>query len=272
VSEVAAFQTGKKLAIIVPYRDRAEHIEQFVQHIRGYFARDKIDKQIDCRVIVVEQSKGKAFNRGALKNVGFLFIESETDYVCFHDVDYLPIWADYSWVERPTPILWHGAEYRPAHPGQGKTGVIKHNLELFFGGVLLVPNDQFRQVNGYANDYWGWGPDDSDLQNRFNSASIALGRRKCTFKPLYHDNEAYEVGGGPTRIAKVNESLLKARWKNRFDTSQDGLSNLSFSILNERPIEDPIGERVVPWRHVTVELDGNASPSQRAALKGGASP
>jgi hypothetical protein len=37
---------GRRLAIIVPYRDRSQHLATFVPHIVAYFERDKLDKQI----------------------------------------------------------------------------------------------------------------------------------------------------------------------------------------------------------------------------------
>ena len=118
----------KRLAIIVPYRERRQHLDQFVPHMRAYFARDKLDKDIDYRVLIVEQEAGLPFNRGALKNAGFLLAEVRSDYCCFHDIDYLPIWADYSPVDRPTPIVWYGAEERPIAPGRTNL-VAKHNLD-----------------------------------------------------------------------------------------------------------------------------------------------
>jgi hypothetical protein len=36
-----------RLAIVVPYRERRQHLDQFVPHMRAYFARDKLDKDID---------------------------------------------------------------------------------------------------------------------------------------------------------------------------------------------------------------------------------
>ena len=37
---------AKRLAIVVPYRDRAEHLSRFVPHMVTYFQRDKLDRQI----------------------------------------------------------------------------------------------------------------------------------------------------------------------------------------------------------------------------------
>ena len=53
--ESAAF---KRLNVVVPYRDREAHLNVFVPLVRAYFARDKIDKDIPYRVVIVEQEKG----------------------------------------------------------------------------------------------------------------------------------------------------------------------------------------------------------------------
>ena len=124
-----------RLGIIVPYRDRAEHLSQLVPHMAAYFTRDKIDQDIPITLAIVEQPFGRPFNRGLIKNIGFKVLRDSVDYVCFHDVDYLPIWADSSPVDRPTPIVWYGAEERLIAPR--RTNMVA-NLGLFFSGALLV--------------------------------------------------------------------------------------------------------------------------------------
>jgi N-terminal region of glycosyl transferase group 7 len=88
--------SGPRLGIVVPFRDRERHLSAFLPHAVAYFERDKADKAIDVRFLVVEQPPGLPFNRGLLVNIGFHILRHEIDYVCFHDVDYLPMWADYS--------------------------------------------------------------------------------------------------------------------------------------------------------------------------------
>jgi hypothetical protein len=46
---------AKRLAIVVPYRDRAEHLAKFVPHIATYFQRDKLDRQIPVTINIIEQ-------------------------------------------------------------------------------------------------------------------------------------------------------------------------------------------------------------------------
>ena len=254
-----------RLAIIVPYRERKQHLDQFVPHMRAYFACDKLDKDIDYRVLIVEQEVGLPFNRGALKNAGFLLAEVQSDYCCFHDIDYLPIWADYSPVDRPTPIVWYGAEERPIAPGRTNL-VAKHNLDLFFGGAVLVPNSVFRAVNGYSNDYWGWGFEDEDIKARFAAAGAAPGRRKGTFLPLVHDSEGLKLDATPSPIAQVNQQLMQERWAAGPPAAPEGLTTLTFEVIGRASLPDAMPERSAPWELVKVRLAGRPSAKQAEAL------
>ena len=49
-----------KLAIIVPYRDREEHLSRFIPHMEKFLS----DKNIQYKIYIVEQGDGKPFNRG----------------------------------------------------------------------------------------------------------------------------------------------------------------------------------------------------------------
>jgi len=255
----------KRLNVVVPYRDREAHLRKFVPHLRAYFARDKVDREIPYRVLIIEQEKGLPFNRGALKNIGFVLGREHSDYTAFHDVDYLPIWADYTFVDALTPIVWYGAEERPIVPGQPR--VLRENMSMFFGAVVLASNELFALVDGFANSYWGWGPEDLDLAHRFMAKKIAPGRRKGTFFPLRHVNEGWQLNGIPTPISSVNTQLFQARWgAGQAPTENDGLSTLAFEVLQRRSIPDPSPERPASWETVTVRLNMQPRAEQLAAI------
>jgi hypothetical protein len=255
----------KRLNIVVPYRAREQHLQQFVPHVRTYFARDKIDREIPYRVLVIEQENGLPFNRGALNNIGFLLGRDDSDYTAFHDVDYLPIWADYTFVDTITPIVWYGAERRPIVPGH--PAVMIHKMDFFFGGVVLVPNSGFEQVNGFANQYWGWGHEDTDLANRFVASGFLPGRRKGTFVALDHKNEGLDLELKPTPFALVNDQLCRRRWTGgQSAMADDGLSSLRFEVLNRRDLSnDSIPERPARWEIVRVRLNLQVGSEHMAA-------
>ena len=225
----------KRLNIVVPYRDRAQHLRQFVTALRAYFSRDKIDRFIPYQVLIIEQESGLPFNRGMLNNIGYILGRSECDYTCFHDVDYIPIWADYSWSDKPTAIVWYGAESRPVVMSIPHTRVW-HDLQDFFGAVALVPNMLFEQANGFSNDYWGWGYEDRDLKRRFEVRNIDFGRRKGTFQPLDHDSAGFLPDGSLSPAALVTKALFERRWSHQAAREIEGLNTLNFKILSSRLI------------------------------------
>ena len=57
----------KKLAIIVPERNRKEHMDIFIP-----FMQNLLDgENLDYRILIVTQDDEKLFNRGKLLNIGF---------------------------------------------------------------------------------------------------------------------------------------------------------------------------------------------------------
>jgi hypothetical protein len=155
-----------KLGVIVPYRNREEHLNEFKKKIIKYLKRNDISFEI----IIVNQDDGKLFNRGMLLNIGFKYAEKyECDYVVFHDVDMIPIYVDYSYPETPIHLasnLWNG-----------NNEIRKKKIPIFdeyFGGVTMFNMSDFKKINGYSNKYWGWGFEDTDLLLRCKKNNIPL--------------------------------------------------------------------------------------------------
>ena len=57
-----------KLGIVVPYRDREEHLSRFIPSIKKHLKDINID---DYEIFVVNQDNDLHFNRGWLCNIGF---------------------------------------------------------------------------------------------------------------------------------------------------------------------------------------------------------
>jgi hypothetical protein len=153
----------EKLAVIVPYRNRKSHLRRFAPHLNKFL--DK--KGIPHKIFVVEQGDKKPFNRGKLLNIGYKIARDEGyDYFAFHDVDMLPEKADYSYVEKPVHLAKKLSD---------------NNYELiyidYFGGVVLFNKDDFEFINGYSNEYWGWGFEDDDLLYRCKIKGLKLDKK-----------------------------------------------------------------------------------------------
>lgn len=78
-----------RVAIVVPYRDRANHLPIFLNNIHELL----IKQQIEYGIFVIEQIGDGPFNRAALMNVGFLEALKLHQWDCFifHDVDLIPL-------------------------------------------------------------------------------------------------------------------------------------------------------------------------------------
>jgi N-terminal region of glycosyl transferase group 7/N-terminal domain of galactosyltransferase len=228
-----------RLNIVVPYRDRQEHLWKFIPHLRAYLA----NKGIEYSITIVEQEPGLPFNMGILKNIGFTLGVDQGDYTCFHDVDYLPLNADYSWTNRPTVLVWYGAERRPVRVGRPE--MVTHDMAQFYGGAILAPNDIFMKMNGYSNDYWGWGFEDLDFKTRGIVLGISFGRRQGRFEALDHDNEGFMPGGRMTEFGIRNQALFERIWSTPHST-KSGLSTLTFEKVGEVELssEPPLCRKV----------------------------
>ena len=140
-----------KLGVCVPYRNREEHLNQFVPAIEQYLTQQGIEY---C-IYFGHQVDDKLFNRGAMKNVAAKHaFEDGCDYIVWHDIDMIPEeGCDYSFpTEHPIHIATNISQMD-----------YKLKYEEYFGGAVIFSKEQVERTNGYSNDYWDWGMEDDDL-------------------------------------------------------------------------------------------------------------
>lgn len=187
----------------------------------AYFQRDKLDSAISAAILVIEQSDdGQPFNAGKLKNVGFDIAQANCDYFCFHDVDYLPIWADYSYPSTPARLIWDGLRN-------------KENYAEFFGAVVMFNRADFLRVNGFSNQYVGWGFEDTDLLLRCRAMGLAIEHRDGTFNSLAHADRGFNSDGTPSAESLKNRAVFEAKVAELRRTGtipDDGLRDLRYQI------------------------------------------
>ncbi len=255
-----------RFGIVVPYRNREEHLRLLVPHLRQYF---RLNGDIACRILIVEQSPELLFNRGLIKNIGYKYLAAETDYICFHDVDLLPICADYTWPFNPAMLVSEGLPFK------------REFILRLFGGVVLVQNGHFERANGYSNSYWGWGFEDVDLRERLLRLELPPEHRSGRFKRLAHVDEGSHAGRSPSDDHLKNRAIYAKQWfvetptgwRRRLNVpgawQNDGLNSLNFNELHPKKLlgeEDQSESRVIV-EHVLVSLIAEWEVKGAHALK-----
>jgi hypothetical protein len=195
----------EKVGIIIPYRNRYEHLKEFTKHIIAYLN----DKDINYKIIIVEQDDAKLFNRGMLLNIGYTYAKKlRCDYLVFHDIDMLPIEVDYSYSEYPIHLA---TDIIP-----DKDESQRELFEQYFGGVTMFPISDFEKINGYSNKYWGWGFEDDDLFFR------------CKINDIVAKTNPIRNVTKNTKILKFNGIDSHITSKNTIDLRRDFSITISF--------------------------------------------
>ena len=193
-----------KLAIIVPYRDRQDHLDVFIPHMQEFLK----DKGIDYTIFIAEQTDDRPFNYGKLCNVVTKEVGEEYTYFAFHDIDMLPMndECDYSYPESPT----HLATNVEAHDN-------KIPYPQYFGGVVLISREDFENANGYSNEYWGYGYEDLDLLYRLQRSGAYL-EKYYDLNNVYSNYDELDVL--PYRVENVklaSDNKIQKINYNKFD-------------------------------------------------------
>jgi predicted glycosyltransferase involved in capsule biosynthesis len=208
----------KKLSIVVPYRKREEHLKQFIPYMEEFLGKEGIP----FHIYIIHQADDKPFNRAKLLNVGFKESE-EFDYFAFHDVDMLPVDSDYSYVDCPTHLAAKAEQFGWRLPYDG-----------YFGGVTLFDKESFIKINGYSNEYWGWGAEDDDVLLRCSIMEVSASRKDCGYRSLSHDRNI------PQDL--YNKNLEKFRDLRLTPTKEkillDGLETLSYEKVKEEKLSE----------------------------------
>ena len=137
------------IIFIVPYRDRDQQKCVFERNMK-YIMEDYDNN--DYKIFFSEQSQdGRTFNRGAIKNIGFLAMKNlypehyKNITFVFNDVDCFPYTKN---------LL----DYKT------KKGIIKHffGFKHVLGGMFSITGTDFEEILGFPN-FWTWNQDSRPL-------------------------------------------------------------------------------------------------------------
>jgi hypothetical protein len=250
----------KNIAIVTIFRN--DKLNTRLQQLRLYiYWMNKILKNIcNYDIIVVEQTVGEQFNIGKLKNVGFDYLINEQkksyDNIIFSDIDTIPDTNLLEYFFKITDSLNSlanlGTRYESPEPNS-----------KFTGALISTTSAVYKELNGYPNNFWGWGDEDVNLILRLSELN----------KPLYAnangkiidieeiDNKKKDIS---TKITELNENKLRENFvyeknSNYKNFKNNGLSNINYTIKYESSytsnyhiivdLEKKESERLYPQDH-----------------------
>ncbi|XP_076069653.1 beta-1,4-N-acetylgalactosaminyltransferase bre-4-like isoform X1 [Oratosquilla oratoria] len=205
-------QSRYRIALIVPYRDRLDHLEKFLAYMHPYLMK----QQLEYKIIVVEQADKKPFNRGKLLNVGFLEAQKMTkiDCVIFHDVDLLPV-NEYN---------MYACTHMPRHMYSAiDTFRFRLPYRELCGGTIAILARHFNVVNGFSNQFSGWGGEDDDFCKRLAGKQLEIVRfdpAVAVYVMLPHSKTTPD----PQRMQHLQSSLARS--------DVDGLNSAKYEVLS----------------------------------------
>ena len=199
-----------KRVFIVPYRNRVQH-KFFFSKYMSFILEDSDDYEI----YFSHQCDARTFNRGGVKDIGFLAIKDKYPQhykditFIFNDIDTIPF----------NKIF----DYQTNH------GVVKHyyGFKYALGGIVVIKGSDFEKINGFPC-FWGWGMEDNAMQKRCDRFGLTVDR-----SVFYNigSPEMLQLFDGITRIISKKDP-----WRGEHDNGIDGLktiTQLKYSIAEK---------------------------------------
>lgn len=215
--------------ILIPYRNRESHLKYFIDNTVPL-----LKKHLEnLKIVIIEQGNDKLFNRGILFNIGF-DLYKDLDAIFFtHDVDVNPN-------EECIKEL-----YKPTIKNNEIISIYSDSRTL--GGIIAFKKETFIKINGFPNNFWGWGIEDRALYNRVVTYNIDI-VRNIIFEDVNKTNKLNILNDINDRV-RTEDFIFRTEFEyNNFGflKTQDklehilssGLNNLSYTITNKININD----------------------------------
>ena len=190
-----------KRIFIIPYRNRLQHKFFFSTYMTAILVN-----VTEYEIYFSHQCDERTFNRGATKNIGFLAMKRKypNDYkkitFVFNDIDTIPFSNIFNYDTVPS--------------------IVKHfyGFNYALGGIVAITGEDFEKINGYPN-FWGWGMEDSVLQERCYNADLIIDRSH--FFPI-GSPEILHLFDGVSRIISKRDPI-----RAKHDNGVDGIKTIN---------------------------------------------
>jgi len=187
------------------------------------------------KIYIIEQDKdGTPFNIGKLKNIGFEIASKEDkyDHFIFSDIDVIPNYdlMNYLFLEHkdePISLAYRGTRYE----GNG----------VFLGSLISFSEKTFKKINGYPNNFWGWGGEDVALSIRLienNIKTILYPEKGSIIDFEEKDNKTINVIYNKLKNIEKEELRYEKLYSDINTWKKNGLNSLFYDVLNKEHINE----------------------------------
>jgi len=212
--EIVVKDKTPEIIFIVPYRDRKPQRYAFIK-IMTHILED-----LNCKVLFVHQRDKRPFNRGAMKNLGFIHVKKmypnkyKDITLVFHDIDNMP---------------WYKGQF--SYTTQRNTINHFYGYPRALGGIFAIKAWDFEHINGFPN-IWTWGLEDNMLLRRAEQYNKKVIRPEFVHLEK-NNNNIIGLWHGWDRL--VNPHI---EHKGRADRGQDGIRSLYHLEINHKKIDN----------------------------------
>lgn len=142
-------QTPPDLVFIIPYRNRATQLNEWLTHMTPLL------HQYSYEIFIIHQTDPRRFNRGAIKNIGFLEVKKK----------YPKTYKDITLVFNDVDTM---QKYENQFNYLTRSGTAKHffGFGYAFGGIFSITAGDFETIHGFPN-FWSWGLEDNLIYERW---------------------------------------------------------------------------------------------------------
>jgi hypothetical protein len=202
-----------KIIIIVPYRDRVDQRKQFINHM------PTMVDHLNYKIMIIHQYDKRLFNRGAIKNIGFLAVKEQ-----------------YPNHYKNITLVFNDIDTMPQRKYQFSYDTVRNSVNHFYGfiqtlgGIFAIKGSDFEKLNGFPN-IWTWGLEDNAILQRCKKLGVSINRNE--FVPSFDSKKIINLEHGSMRIISPNiESKLLVDYK------MDGINtlyNISYRTVTIEP-------------------------------------
>ena len=220
---------------IIPFRPNKD--SNIRQKQLDYFINTTVPLLQKCipngKVVIVEQDfTNNLFNRGQLINIGINEYRTCYTYFITHDVDINPC------EEIIKKYYLSNPEYKTID------GILTTKFNTL-APIIKMKISTMLKINGFPNDIWGWGAEDTALQRRAEYFETIINKN-------FIDNYDSDIGrlfnisdeskdrikdNNLKNVERYNLNLMTTKQKVKSIYSS-GLNNLSYKVLKKQQLND----------------------------------